>query len=91
MAEKCVRTCMGCNEKKQKNEMLRIVKYKNGTISIDKTGKIQARGAYICKDINCIEKLKKNKRILKAFKIKTFPEEVYKELEKYIKENNIDK
>ena len=33
------RTCMGCNEKKDKKELIRIVKSSDGEISIDKTGK----------------------------------------------------
>ena len=81
---------MGCNEKKTKNELIRIVKRDN-TIVIDKTGKLQARGAYICKRLSCVEKLKKNKRIKKAFQINEVPEELCCELEKYIKESNFDK
>ena len=33
------RTCMGCNEKKDKSQLIRIVKNKDNEISIDKTGK----------------------------------------------------
>ena len=50
------RTCMGCNSKKNKNELIRIVKDKNGTISVDKTGKLSGRGAYLCDNIVCLEK-----------------------------------
>ena len=45
------RTCIGCNEKKQKKELIRIVKDKEGNISIDEIGKSNGRGAYICKNI----------------------------------------
>ena len=47
------RTCMGCNEKKDKKDLIRIVKNKNNEISIDRTGKMEGRGAYICDDIKC--------------------------------------
>ena len=50
------RTCMGCNAKKNKNELIRIVKNNKNEISIDKTGKQEGRGAYICNDVNCLEK-----------------------------------
>ena len=50
------RTCMGCNSKKDKKDFIRIVKNKEQLISIDKTGKKEGRGAYICNDIQCLEK-----------------------------------
>ena len=55
------RTCMGCNGKKPKKELIRIVKNKEGEINIDRTGKMQGRGAYICDNIECLEKLIKEK------------------------------
>ena len=61
------RTCMGCNVKKDKNEFIRIVKNKNGEINIDKTGKMPGRGAYLCDNIECLEKAIKTKRIDKVF------------------------
>lgn len=73
------RTCMGCNEKKDKKDLIRIVKNKENEISIDKTGKAQGRGAYICDDITCLEKLIKTKRIEKIFDMK-ISEEIYENL-----------
>ena len=49
------RTCIGCNKKTNKKELVRIVKNKNGKIDIDNTYKMQGRGAYICKNIECLE------------------------------------
>lgn len=74
-----LRTCMGCNEKKPKNELIRIVKNKEGLIFIDKTGKAEGRGAYICDSINCLEKVIKSKRLEKALE-KEISEEVYNNL-----------
>ena len=51
------RTCMGCNEKKDKKDLIRIVKSKDNEISIDRTGKKEGRGAYICDDEKCLEKV----------------------------------
>lgn len=63
------RTCMGCNCKKNKNELLRIVKINNNKIEIDNTSKKDGRGAYICKDIKCLEKVIKTKRLSRVLKI----------------------
>lgn len=74
------RTCMGCNEKKEKRELIRIVKNKDsGDISIDKTGKQQGRGAYICDNINCLEKVIKSKRLERVFDMK-ISNEIYESL-----------
>jgi len=73
------RTCIGCNSKKDKKDFIRIVKDNQNNISIDKTGKANGRGAYICDDIQCLEKAIKNKRIEKSFKM-NIDEKVYEEL-----------
>ena len=74
-----LRTCMGCNEKKPKKELVRIVKNKDGEIFIDRTGKADGRGAYICDSIECLEKIIKSKRLEKVLEVK-IPEEVYNNL-----------
>ena len=73
------RTCMGCNEKKEKKDLIRIVKNKENEINIDKTGKLPGRGAYICNNIECFEKLKKSKRLERVFEMK-ISEEIYEKL-----------
>ena len=78
-----LRTCMGCNSKKTKKELIRIVKDKNNNISVDKTGKLEGRGAYICDDINCLEKIIKSKRLEKVLDI-AISDETYNELRSVI-------
>ena len=73
------RTCMGCNGKKPKKELIRIVKNKEGEINVDRTGKMQGRGAYICDNIECLEKLIKTKRLEKIFETK-ISNEIYEKL-----------
>ena len=73
------RTCMGCNTKKDKKDLIRIVKNKENIISIDKTGKMEEIGAYICDNIQCLEKVIKSKRLEKILDIK-ISEEIYKDL-----------
>ena len=70
------RTCMGCNQKKDKKELIRIVKNKNNEISIDRTGKKEGRGAYICDDVNCLDKLIKSKRLERVFEM-SISNEIY--------------
>ena len=77
------RTCMGCNEKKNKNELIRIVKNKENQITIDKTGKQDGRGTYICNNIQCLEKVIKTKRIERIFKME-ISEDIYDNLRKII-------
>ena len=73
------RTCMGCNSKKDKRDLIRIVKNKENEISIDRTGKQEGRGAYICDDIQCLEKVIKSKRLEKILDSK-IAEEIYENL-----------
>ena len=62
------RTCMACNEKKDKYDLIRIVKNKKGEILVDQTGKQEGRGAYICNNIKCLAKVIKTNRIQKILK-----------------------
>ena len=62
------RTCIGCNQVKLKKALIRIVKNKEEQIFIDKTGKANGRGAYICNNIECLEKAIKSKRLERTFK-----------------------
>ena len=73
------RTCMGCNQKKDKKQLIRIVKNKENEILIDRTGKKEGRGAYICDDVKCLERLTKSKRLEKVFDMKIL-EEIYESL-----------
>ena len=77
--KKPARRCMGCNESKEKNELIRIVKSKEGAIEVDLTGKKNGRGAYICKNEECLNKVIKSKRIEKVFE-QVIDQEVYENL-----------
>ncbi|MEW6661207.1 MAG: RNase P modulator RnpM [Bacillota bacterium] len=60
------RMCVGCREKKNKRELIRIVRTPEGSVLIDKTGKKSGRGAYICNDSQCLSKAVKSKSLEKA-------------------------
>lgn len=74
--KKPARTCMACNEQKEKQELLRIVRSKEGVIEVDLTGKKSGRGAYICKNLECLEKVIKTKRLERVFE-KEISQELY--------------
>lgn len=76
-----LRQCTGCGAMKSKKEMLRVIKTPEEDIILDGTGKKNGRGAYICRDIECLNKAIKNKGIDRSLKI-TIPREVYEQLEK---------
>lgn len=59
--------CLGCNEMKPKKELVRVVKSKEGEISLDLTGKKAGRGAYICRNPECLKKARKARRLEKSF------------------------
>lgn len=78
-----MRKCLGCDEMLGKKGLLRIVRSKEGDISLDLTGKKSGRGAYICKDLACFEKAVKKKAFERSFKCK-IPDEVYDRLKQEI-------
>lgn len=63
-----MRKCVGCSQMKDKRELVRIVRSKEGEISLDLTGKKPGRGAYICKSAACLTKAQKAKRLERTFK-----------------------
>ena len=73
------RTCIGCMQSKNKNDLLRIVKQNDGKIFVDKTGTANGRGAYICNSVDCLEKAIKLKRLEKKFETK-IDDEIYEDL-----------
>ncbi len=78
-----MRKCVGCNESKQKKELVRIVRSPEGEISLDLTGKKSGRGAYLCPDADCLKKARKSKRIDKILEV-TIPDSVYDEAERLL-------
>ena len=75
MAERKIplRKCVGCGEMKDKRELVRIVRNKEGEISLDLYGKKPGRGAYICRSTACLDKAQKAKRLERAFSAKIEP------------------
>jgi len=77
------RQCMGCNARKEKIELLRIVREPSGKISLDCSGKINGRGTYICRDAECLKRSKKSRRMERMLKSQ-IGAEVYEMIEDII-------
>jgi predicted RNA-binding protein YlxR (DUF448 family) len=75
-----MRMCLGCGEMKPKKELVRVVKNKEGEISLDLTGRKAGRGAYVCSSADCLQKARKSRRLEKAFSQK-IPDEIYNFME----------
>lgn len=73
------RMCVGCQQMKNKRDLVRIVRTPEKDIEIDKTGKKSGRGAYVCQDVACIKKAYKEKRLERALENK-IDDNVYKTL-----------
>lgn len=80
-----LRKCLGCNEQKDKRELIRVVKTKDGDISLDLTGKANGRGAYICKNMSCYETARKRKAIERALQC-SISEELYEKMHKELED-----
>ena len=79
-----MRMCLACKEMKPKKELIRIVMNKEENIALDFTGKMQGRGAYICKSTQCGEKLRKTHAIERNFGC-SVDASIYDSIEKELK------
>lgn len=84
-----MRQCMGCNERKPKSELVRIVRSPEGEIALDFTGKKNGRGAYLCRSVACLRRVAKSHRIDRVLEC-TVPEAVYQAMEQEIASHEAD-
>ena len=74
-----LRTCVVTNEKLPKKELIRVVRDKDGNVSVDLTGKANGRGVYLKGDVEVIEKAKKSKVLDRKLEV-SVPDNIYDEL-----------
>ena len=74
------RQCVGCRTMTDKRKLVRIVKTPEGEIVLDTTGKKSGRGAYVCRNPECLRKARKSRALERAFET-AIPAEVYDALE----------
>ena len=82
-----MRQCIGCREKKPKRELIRVVRPPEGEVTLDFSGKMNGRGAYLCKDAACLKRAAKAKALERAFET-AIPETVYEKLALQLENEN---
>ncbi len=80
------RQCMGCRERMEKRQLIRVVRTPDGQVQMDFSGKVNGRGAYICPKADCLKKARKAKALDRALEI-TIPDEIYDRLAREIEVN----
>jgi predicted RNA-binding protein YlxR (DUF448 family) len=83
-----MRMCLGCSQMLPKRELCRVVKNKQGEISLDFTGKKPGRGAYVCPKKECLQKARKAKRFERTFS-QIIPDEVWQSLEEELSKHEL--
>ena len=76
-----MRQCVACREKKEKYALARVVRTPSGEVLYDARGKLSGRGAYVCRDVECLKKARKTRALERAFS-NAIPPEVYDALER---------
>ncbi len=82
-----MRMCTACREMKPKKELIRVVKTPENEIKLDLTGKLNGRGAYVCKSEECLKKAQKSGALSRAFSLEV-SSEIYEKLAKELNETN---
>lgn len=76
-----MRQCIGCRELKEKRNLIRVLRTPEGTFAVDSTGRKNGRGAYLCPNVECLQKARKSKGLERSFQM-AIPKEVYEQIEK---------
>ena len=82
------RQCIGCRERKEKRQLLRVVRKADGSVQLDFSGKVSGRGAYLCPDPACLAKAQKSKALERNLDV-PIPEEVYSRLAKEMEQGEV--
>ena len=75
------RQCMGCRERMDKRDLIRVVRTPDGNVQLDFSGKLNGRGAYVCPDAACLAKARKSRSLERCLET-PIPEDVYDRLAK---------
>lgn len=70
-----MRQCLGCREMRMKRELVRIVRSPEGTVSVDTKGKAPGRGAYVCRNAECLKRAIRSKALSRSLSVE-IPEEL---------------
>ena len=81
------RQCMGCRERKAKRDMIRVVRTTEGSVTLDFSGKLNGRGAYVCPDPECLKKAQKSRALERCLET-PIPQDVYDRLTREMEVGN---
>ena len=84
-----MRQCAACREKKEKYALARVVRTPSGEVLYDAKGKVSGRGAYICKDLKCLEKAVKSRALARALEC-DLPDEAFAELRRQFEQQEME-
>lgn len=79
-----MRSCVITREKLPKGELIRVVRFTDGNVYVDATGKMNGRGAYLKKDLSVIDKAYKSKALNRILEV-DIPDSVFEELRLLVK------
>ena len=79
-----LRNCVATQEQIPKKELIRVVRSKEGELSVDPTGKKNGRGAYLKRSHDAIELAKKKGALKRALEVEEIPDSIYEELKTYV-------
>ena len=82
-----IRQCIGCRERRPKRELVRIVRSPDGVVSLDRSGKANGRGAYLCHDTACLRRAVKSNALARALEA-PIPEIVLERLAKELEQDD---
>ena len=82
-----MRQCMGCRERRAKRELIRVVRTTEGSVTLDFSGKLNGRGAYICHDPECLKKAQRSKALERSLET-PIPQDVYDRLAAELEANH---
>ncbi len=81
------RQCMGCRERKDKRDLIRVVRSPEGSVSLDFSGRLNGRGAYLCPNPECLRKAIRSKALERSLETE-IPQEVYDRLAREMEESS---
>lgn len=79
------RQCVGCRESRTKRDLIRVIRTPEGHVALDETGRMNGRGAYLCRRVECLRKARRSKGLERSLKV-TIPDEIYDRLEEELKD-----
>ena len=81
-----MRRCVGCREMKEKRTLIRVVRNQEGQVSVDPSGRMNGRGAYLCKEPACFEKARKARALNREFSAE-ISDEVYQDINRQMEDH----